>query len=131
MASRRTPIDQLDRAVMGILAEYADEAQITLQDAQKKVAARAVSALKKTSPMAEAEPKGRKHYADNWKATTRHGILTDHTTIYNDAPTYRVTHLLEYGHRKVGGGRVRAIEHIRPVADMVERDFVDELKRRL
>ena len=135
MASRRTatPIDQLDKAIGKILSEYADECGLTLADAQRRVAARAVSALKQTSPRDEREPKGRKHYADNWKSTTEHGTASDRTTIYNDDPTYRVTHLLEKGHRKVNGGRgrVAAREHIRPVADMVEREFLDELKRRL
>lgn len=116
---------------MGILNEYADEAGITLREAQTRVARRAVTALKKTSPRANHEPKGRKHYADNWKATTEHGIASDRTIIYNDDPTYRVTHLLEKGHAKVNGGRVEAIEHIRPVADAVETEFVEEVKRRL
>lgn len=42
---------------------------------------------------------------------------------------YRRVHLLEYGHAKVGGGRVPAYPHLRPAHDKYADEMVDNIKR--
>ena len=41
---------------------------------------------------------------------------------------YRRVHLLEFGHAKVGGGRVQAYPHMRPAHDKYADQMVDNIK---
>lgn len=115
---KQTPIEKMDVALEKILTEYGDEINSDLQAAVKKAAQKGRAALKSSSPRSSgAATWGSAHYADNWAVKDTTTRLTVSDIIYNKKPTYRLAHLLEYGHAKVGGGRVPAQVHIKPIEE--------------
>ena len=120
--AKMTPIGKMDAALEQILTDYGDEINDALQEAIKKAAQKGRAALKSSSPRSGGSASwGSTHYADNWAVKDTTSRLTISDIIYNKSPTYRLAHLLEYGHAKVGGGRVPAQVHIKPVEEELEK----------
>ena len=70
------------------------------------------------------------NYNPSWSMKTESDRLTFSAIIYNKKH-YRLTHLLEFGHAKVNGGRTRAFPHIKPVNDWVQSEYERKLKEQL
>lgn len=120
--AKKTPIDKMDAALEQILTDYGKDVNADLRAAVKKAAQKGRAALKGSSPRSKGRASwGSKHYADNWAVKDTTSRLTISDIIYNKKPTYRLTHLLEHGHAKVGGGRVPAQVHIKPVEEEIKR----------
>lgn len=97
-------IDQLANAIVDELVAYDKKVARGLQRETRRVANETVEELKKTSPVKTGA------YASGWK------LRKEGTgyRIYN-ATHYQLTHLLEFGHAKVNGGRVPPVKiHIKP-----------------
>lgn len=94
-----------------ILTTFSQDVQAEYDIELDRICAEAVKKLKTTSPKNSAT---RRHYANGWtkKAEFRHGVRT--FIVYNKTKP-GLAHLLEYGHSKVNGGRVKAIPHIKDV----------------
>jgi hypothetical protein len=130
MASKKTPLEKLDTAIQKLLEEYATDIKDESDKLAKKLAQKASATLKSTSPRSTMRASwGKKHYADQWSVKQEIGRLISETKVYNKAPTYRLTHLLEYGHAKKSGGRVPGKPHIKPVEETIIRDFEAGVKK--
>ena len=103
-----TSIDNLAEEIMQGLQEYADLADTAMKAAVKKTA---TSVKKEISANA---PKRSGKYRKSWTTKkTRENSHTLEMTVHSK-DRYQLTHLLEKGHAKRGGGRVAAIPHIAP-----------------
>jgi hypothetical protein len=103
--------DEISKA----LTEYTTEVTEGLEEAKLEVAKETVVQLKKTSP----ENTG--SYKKGWSKKK----VGSAQVVYNRTD-YQKTHLLEKGHAKRGGGRVRAYPHIGPA----EEKAIDEYLKR-
>ena len=107
-----------------ILDTYVKEVDLTVIQAEKEVASKTVSKLKKDSPRG----KGKKHYADGWrqKKDGEKGRV-----VYNAAKP-GLTHLLNNGHATAGGtGRVQGDDHITDANDWASEEFVSMVEEKL
>ncbi|PEF36311.1 HK97 gp10 family phage protein [Bacillus wiedmannii] len=97
------------------LQRYAHVVEEELLTAQEEVADLAVSKLRQSGPKKTGA------YRKGWRKKKEGNGVVVHNT------KGQLTHLLEKGHAKAGGGRVPAKVHIRPVEEYV----IDELPRRI
>lgn len=97
-----------------IMDEYVKEVDDEVERAADKVGKETVNMLKQTSP------KGTGQYAKGWRVKKE----GRQRYVYN-ATKPQLTHLLENGHAKRGGGRVRAYVHIKPAEEAAAKRFVE------
>ena len=125
----KPPIAQLNRAISGILSEYAEAIQGNGDQIAEQMGKKGVQALRKEARR-ELHPSttGKSEYARGWKMQVEKGRLSTKVTIYNEHPG--LPHLLEYGHvTRNGTGRTYAPTpahaHIAPV----EKELVETFER--
>lgn len=109
-------VDQLANEISKALREYTTEVEEGLEEVKKEVAKEGVKQLKKTSPKLTGD------YAKGWRVK-RVGTAQ----VIHNATNYQLTHLLEKGHAKRGGGRVPPKIHIAPV----EENAIEEFEKRV
>ena len=125
--NRTVKVDQLADAVMEGLKEYASLATEDLKKDVQKAAKTVQEQIKDTAP----RKTGR--YAKSWasKKTKETSDSIEYTV--HSKNRYQLTHLLENGHTKRGGGRVRAFPHIAPAeakgAEQLVRDVERDLRK--
>lgn len=111
---------------MAALKEYADVAVETLTETIETTAKETVKELKSTSPKDTGD------YAKSWKQKTVKKTSTGiEKVVYASGHEYSITHLLEKGHAKRGGGRVKAYPHIAKAEKNATEKIIKELKVKL
>ena len=122
---KNVSIDQLADAVNEQLQEYNKLSAEVVKTAVTK----AGNAVKKDIGANAPRKSGR--YAKSWRTKKTKETSTElQVTVYS--PTrYMLAHLLEHGHAKRGGGRVRAIPHIAPAEEAAEEALRKDIERGL
>ena len=119
-------IDEMTDAIMTELNNYKDIAADELKKAVKSAGNTAKKDINSSAPVKTGK------YAKSWRSkVTQEDADSISVTVYS--PTrYMLAHLLEKGHAKRGGGRVRAIPHIKPAEEhaieQLTRDIENALK---
>ena len=115
-------IDQLAAEIAKGLAEYSQDVVEKVNVSSAKISKAAVQQLKTTSPKRYGK------YAKSWAVKTEPAAGQPNTQIIHNKDHYRLTHLLEHGHAKAGGGRVEGKPHIRPAEEMVIQEFMADVE---
>lgn len=117
MVMAKIKIDQLANEIVKGLKEYSQDVIEGIDKASERIAKNAVKELKAKSPKKTGE------YAKGWGRKTEKKFGETNTIIIYNKTKPGLTHLLEHGHAKRGGGRVEGKPHIRPVEEEVIREF--------
>lgn len=129
MATKVT-IDNLDREIKKIFDEYSGSVMSNLDQITRQTTKKGVQALKSESKSTFGTVKKReKKYASTWTSKFETGRLSRQGIIYNTQAG--LPHLLEHGHAKVNGGRVKGRAHIQPVEKKLVTEYEREVKARL
>ncbi|WP_337970289.1 HK97 gp10 family phage protein [Virgibacillus salexigens] len=108
----------ISKEITDAVRTYTNDVKEGLQEAQKDVSKETVKDLKGTSPKDTGD------YAKGWRAKkTKRGYVV------HNATDYQLTHLLEKGHAKRGGGRVAAIPHIAPAEQRAIDDYENRVEK--
>ena len=117
-----TPKDGIADAVKDILASYDEEIRNGTKEIQNDIASEAVAELKAVSPKRTGE------YARNWRRTDQSERRRFKSIVHNEK-RYRLTHLLEFGHKAPDGSMVPAYPHIANVAERFGEKYTAEVER--
>ncbi|MDO3680564.1 HK97 gp10 family phage protein [Paenibacillus ehimensis] len=111
-------VDQLADAITKAVREYTEDVSEAIDRKVDEVAENI-----RATTTAEA-PKMSGKYAKGFKVTKQ----GNRRYVWNKKDHRRV-HLLEFGHAKLGGGRVQAYPHLRPAYDKHVGELEDGVKR--
>lgn len=114
-------INGVSKAINNLLETYSKEVAETVEETLPKVGKDAVKELKKTSPKRTGD------YEKGWTQKVEKERLGTKLTVYNKT-RYQLTHLLEKGHAKVGGGFVPGHPHIKPAQDKAEKKAIEMIE---
>ena len=123
--NQRVSVDRMADAVMEGLLEYAELAADVMKDCVKK----AGNTVKKETQAGAPVRTGK--YKKSWAVKRQRETSSTLEVVVHSRNRYQLTHLLEKGHAKRGGGRVRAIPHIAPAEEKGIRELEEGIKRGL
>jgi len=115
--SNKIEVSELTNEIVKSLQTYTTEIEKKVETYKSEAAADLVKHLRRTSPKRfGAYSKGwvRVRQGKGWIVRNR---------------VYQLTHLLENGHAKRNGGRVRAQPHIKPGEDRMIETYVQKIER--
>ena len=116
--------DELTDEIMKGLEEYRDLSTDAMKESVEKVAKKVKKDIQSAAPVRTGK------YKKSWKVTqtdenNERLVMTVH------AGRDQLTHLLEHGHAKRGGGRVRAIPHIAPAEEEGVKELEEDIRSAL
>ena len=123
--SRKVSIDTMAQAIEEELLKYNGLAADEVKKAVKKAGKTTKEDINGSAPVRTGK------YAKSWRSkVTAEDSQSISVTVYS--PTrYMLAHLLEHGHAKRGGGRVRAIPHIAPAEEHATTELVRDIENAL
>jgi hypothetical protein len=119
------PIDKLAVEVMDGLEEYAELTADVLKKEIQEAGKLAKNQISQTAP----RKTGR--YAKSWAVKKVSETSNSLEVTVHSRNRYMLTHLLENGHAKRGGGRVAAIPHIAPAEETAIQSLERNIEREL
>ena len=123
--NQRVSVDRMAEAVMEGLLEYAELAADVMKDCVKK----AGNTVKKETQAGAPVRTGK--YKRSWAVKRQRETSSTLEVVVHSRNRYQLTHLLEKGHAKRGGGRVKAVPHIAPAEEEGVRELEEGIKRGL
>lgn len=105
---------EISRVLQGYVAGISEQ----IETDKKEVATELKNYLTENSPKKTGD------YRKGWRIKKQGKKF-----IVHNKTDYQLTHLLEHGHAKRGGGRVEARVHIAPAEERFVREFLDRVER--
>ena len=112
-------VDELAGEIVLAIQAYTEDVSEAIDQVARDTAKAMAKDLRETSPKDTGE------YAKGW---TYRKEAPGSYRVYNKKKP-QLTHLLEHGHAKAGGGRVEGIPHIKPAEDRYVPEFEKKVQQ--
>jgi len=112
-------VDDLAGEIVLAIQAYTEDVSEAIDQAARDTAKAMAKDLRETSPKDTGE------YAKGW---THRKEAPGSYRVYNKKKP-QLTHLLEHGHAKAGGGRVEGMPHIKPAEDRYVPEFEKKVQQ--
>lgn len=106
----------MNREILEQVRNYTADVKKQIDAAAKEAARNLSKELKQTSPEKTGD------YKKGWRVKKKKKTYAVHNV------EYQLTHLLEHGHAKRGGGRTNAHIHIAPAEERAVNAFLDKVE---
>ena len=123
--NQRVTVDGMADAIMEGLLEYAALATDVMKGCVKKAGNTVKKETQENAPVKSGK------YGKSWAVKRQREISHMLEVVVHSKDRYQLTHLLEKGHAKRGGGRVKAFPHIGPAEEKGIRELEDGIRRGL
>jgi hypothetical protein len=123
--SQNVSIDNMDDVIMKELEKYANLATDDMKDAVKDTANSVKKDIESSAPVLTGR------YKKSWRIKKIRENANSLDVLVHSSNRYQLTHLLEFGHAKRGGGRVAGKPHIAPAAEKGEQDLIKAIEEKL
>jgi len=114
-------VDDFALAITNAVRDYTEDVGEAIANEVKSTADLILAEVKRLAPKRTGE------YARTFTKTDK-SLPGNRKYVVWNKKHYRRVHLLEFGHAKVGGGRVQAYPHMRPAHDKYADQMVDNIK---
>ena len=125
MSNQNVSIEDLPSVVKKSLEEYCDFTAEEVKKIVQEVSEAVKDEIKENAPVDTGA------YRKSWRVKKASETATSLSMVVHSDNRYRLTHLLEKGHAKRGGGRVPAQVHIAPAETHAEKMLLDKVERSL
>ncbi|OYP06381.1 hypothetical protein CG709_10035, partial [Lachnotalea glycerini] len=106
MAERRVSVDQMADAIAQSMAEFADLSNEVMKECVTETSKSVKKEIQENAPVRTGK------YKKSWAAKKVKENANSLTMVVHSRDRYQISHLLEQGHAKRGGGREAAIPQI-------------------
>lgn len=124
--AKNISIDDLSSEIVKAVKEYTDDVRRGVSDDVLLTADETRDELKGTSPRRKVNGG---EYASGWRVRKTRGANFTQAIVHNKL--YQLVHLLEKGHAKRNGGRVRAYPHVFPAEEAAKKRLEERIRRRV
>lgn len=124
----RIKANQLSDTISDVLSDYNDEVVRYQKETVDEISKETHKIVKRHAPVGR-----RGKYKKSIKVKNVYESLTEkRNVIHVEKPEYRLTHLLEKGHKKRGGkGKTKTIPHFIHGQDYIEKNYENRIKKKL
>ena len=123
--SQNVSINDMDDVIMKELEQYAKLATDDMKDAVKDTAKSVKKDIESSAPVLTGR------YKKSWSVKNISENANSIDIVVHSRNRYQLTHLLEHGHAKRGGGRVAGKPHIAPAEEKGKQDLINTIEEKL
>ena len=123
--TKRVKPDGLADAIMEELNKYSKVAASDMKKAINEAGKTAKKEIEKNAP------KRTGRYKRSWRVKKMKETSDSLEVVVHSKDRYQIAHLLENGHAKRNGGRVKGQPHIKPAEDVAEKKLMSDIERAL
>lgn len=122
---KKIDYNELSTNVASILSDYIDDIDEEVIKTTNEVIKEAKEEIVRISPQDIGD------YAEGWTISIKQKGKNFFSKAVHNKTSYRLTHLLEFGHATKNGDHIDAQPHVRPTEEKYKLKLANELERKL